>query len=101
MLCRFGVIFSKVFAFIFVFMWTRWTLPRFRFDQLMGLCWKGLVPVGMLLVMWVGLLVYWGRPISPWATIGDLVIATALIIYVLLRQPRLSGRQPDLPAVGR
>lgn len=36
----------KVSAFIFVFIWVRWTLPRFRYDQLMNLGWKFFIPVG-------------------------------------------------------
>jgi len=97
MLCRFGVTFGKIFFFIFFFMWIRWTLPRFRFDQLMGLCWKGLVPVGMVLVAWAGVLLYLGRPISGWASIGNVVLAVGLVIYMAVRQPKLTGRQAHLP----
>ena len=40
--------FTKTFLFIFVFMWIRWTIPRFRFDQLMHLGWKTLIPAAII-----------------------------------------------------
>jgi len=39
---------AKVFSFLFLYIWVRGTLPRFRYDQLMGYGWKYLVPVAML-----------------------------------------------------
>jgi NADH-quinone oxidoreductase subunit H len=39
---------AKVFFFLFLYIWVRGTLPRFRYDQLMGYGWKYLVPVAML-----------------------------------------------------
>ena len=46
--------FAKTFFFIFFFMWVRWTLPRFRFDQLMNLGWKGLIPLAILNIVITG-----------------------------------------------
>ena len=42
-----AVMFAKVFFFIFVFIWIRWTLPRFRYDQLMHLGWKTMIPLAL------------------------------------------------------
>jgi NADH-quinone oxidoreductase subunit H len=53
------VLFSKIFFFIFVFMWIRWTLPRFRYDQLMHLGWKGLIPLAVLNMLLTGGLALW------------------------------------------
>ena len=47
MLLKLGVLMGKVFAVIIVIMLIRWTIPRFRFDQLMGLAWKVLIPLSM------------------------------------------------------
>jgi NADH-quinone oxidoreductase subunit H len=48
---------GKTFFFVFVFMWIRWTLPRFRFDQLMHLGWKSLIPISLINLLITGLVV--------------------------------------------
>ncbi|NTW31942.1 MAG: NADH-quinone oxidoreductase subunit H, partial [Bacteroidetes bacterium] len=50
-------LFFKIFCIMFVFIWIRWTLPRFRYDQLMNLGWKILVPVSIFNVFLTGLIV--------------------------------------------
>lgn len=50
----FVVFFAKVLFFIFFFMWIRWTIPRFRYDQLMKLGWQILLPLAILNMLAVG-----------------------------------------------
>jgi NADH-quinone oxidoreductase subunit H len=52
---------AKLFALLFFFIWVRWTLPRFRYDQLMGLGWKVFLPLALLNVLIVAgvILVGW------------------------------------------
>jgi len=48
--------FAKITFFIFFFMWIRWTIPRFRYDQLMNLGWKMLLPLAVANIFLTGLI---------------------------------------------
>ncbi|PWG82357.1 NADH-quinone oxidoreductase subunit NuoH [Pararcticibacter amylolyticus] len=56
-------LFAKIFFFIFFFMWIRWTIPRFRYDQLMNLGWKTLIPLAIANIVITGI----------WMTVKDLI----------------------------
>src|SRR5688572_27591770 len=45
------VFFGKTLVIIAVFMWVRWSLPRFRFDQIMNLAWRALIPISLILML--------------------------------------------------
>ena len=49
--------FAKIVCFIFFFIWVRWTIPRFRYDQLMKLGWKMLIPLAILNMLVTGFLI--------------------------------------------
>jgi len=51
------VLFLKISFFLFFFMWVRWTLPRFRYDQLMRLGWKSLLPLAIVNVLITGFVI--------------------------------------------
>ncbi len=55
---KFNVFVGKITLLLFIMMWIRWTLPRFRFDQLMKLAWRGLIPITLAVMVGTGLLVY-------------------------------------------
>jgi NADH-quinone oxidoreductase subunit H len=52
-----GMLFAKIAFFLFLFMWVRWTIPRFRYDQLMNLGWKVLIPLALFNMLLTGALI--------------------------------------------
>ena len=55
-----GAFMAKTGFFLFLFLWVRWTLPRFRFDQLMSLGWKAMLPLALANVFVTGALASFG-----------------------------------------
>jgi NADH-quinone oxidoreductase subunit H len=53
-LLHIGVFLAKVGACLFFYVWVRWTIPRFRYDQLMGLGWKVFIPLTIVNILIVG-----------------------------------------------
>ncbi len=53
-----GVFFFKLYTFLLIYVWIRWTLPRFRFDQLMRVAWKNLIPLSMINLIVTAILLY-------------------------------------------
>lgn len=49
----------KIIIFVFIFMWIRWTIPRFRYDQLMNLGWKTMVPLALVNMLVTAAVILW------------------------------------------
>lgn len=80
-----AIFYVKIWMFIFFFMWVRWTLPRFRYDQLMRICWYGFVPLGLGLLMLNAMIAYYPTDTteSRWWQLGANVAMTLVVILVV------------------
>lgn len=79
--------FAKMFFWIFFVMWIRWTLPRFRYDQLMALGWKVMLPLGLAYIMVTAIAIWAIGALLPGATTlvrdGALVALNLVIGYAV------------------
>jgi NADH-quinone oxidoreductase subunit H len=78
-LLQVGVMLGKVTLMVAFAMAIRWTLPRFRFDQLMKLAWEGMIPTALLMLLITAAFTYFGWTGSIWA--GSLLCVAA--VYLL------------------
>ena len=58
-------LFAKLFFFLFCFLWFRATFPRYRYDQIMRLGWKILIPITIVWIVVEGVMVYF--KVGPWS----------------------------------
>jgi NADH-quinone oxidoreductase subunit H len=89
-----GTFIVKTFAFIFTIIWIRWSLPRFRFDQLMGLGWKVLLPgaLGYLMILACAIWVLESLGVEQNAFYGAILFVLNLPFVYLLFWVLDSGR---------
>ena len=100
------VFFIKTLVVIFVFMWVRWSLPRFRFDQLMMLAWRSLIPISLVLLVMTSIVVYWfagekgymvhgvSAPMALALLAGNVVSLVAIMfVSTILPQPPPTNRR--------
>ena len=100
-LAKMVVLSGKIAFLIFLTMWIRWTLPRFRFDQIMRLAWQRLIPITLGLVVLTTTLVYFGEQKTlPLALAGNILLLVLMLAAGGTARSEVTGRQANLPPIG-
>jgi NADH-quinone oxidoreductase subunit H len=93
--------FVKTLAVIGIFMWVRWSLPRFRFDQIMNLAWRALIPIALLILLATAILIWlMGATARPYMRVGGwmaiwLLIVNAIALAVIVAGSLIVPAAPD------
>lgn len=83
-----GIFLAKVAFFIFLFMWVRWTVPRFRYDQVMKMGWQKLLPLSIgNLIVYAALIAVHDLQLG-WGAYVGIVVAAAAVLGFTLYGPR-------------
>ena len=82
------ILFVKVMVFMLIFVWFRATFPRFRFDQLMDLGWKWLIPLALVNIFVTGIFILAGQErLMYWIGLGTIAL-TAFYVFRPRRAPQ-------------
>jgi len=83
-LATLGVFSVKTFCFLFLFIWVRWTLPRFRYDQLMALGWKVMLPLALVYLTVIATALWFLHDQLGWTYDSRFALALFAVNVVLL-----------------